>query len=203
MIALDEVTVIVGELAGFCDARIGRDEREAMARRFQAALRDVHPDAAREAFGRWLDAQNPNPAHPPNLPIPRTIVGIAHEIQAEWGRGSRGPERTAEPFQRPRPEFVKAHLDGQRRIAALFAGVLDRHDHRNGRDACPICGPAGDSRRARASAILADLPAPVEPLSKCRRRCRGGWLTAPDGVHPCPTCSPTTHGTWQQGTACA
>lgn len=146
------------------------------------------------AFDGWMEQIDPDRNPPRVLPPVRTLGQIRDRAKPK----TRQQEHT---WHRPRREFVKAHTEFRefmRRAGFSRTGLLDQHDHHRGAAGCPVCGPAGDERRAEVEARLEALPLPVEaPTESCR--CDGGWEAVRGGVRPCRSCLPAGFAAWVDG----
>ena len=170
-----------------------------------------------EAFDRWLRSYGDK--NPQALPTPAQIWAH-HKALA----GLTRQETTAREFQRPRPEFVEAHMAAIASIKRIGkqGQARSRHEHvepvfdpattemiTTGREDCPACAEI-EERQQQITGILEKLP---EPLSGSTRPCRcdgSGWIAdkasqarreAENGwaldVYPCPTCRPKQFHEWR------
>lgn len=177
------IEVLVNEMAGCVNRKTSDEEKAGLARSIHRRLGDLSNEQLSRVADSWIDAQSDkNPAF--KLPAVATLADIAKRITVGT-RASR--EKTGPPP--PRPEFVEAHRRFRSAMTAINKSLLPNHDHRNGPERCPVCGPQGDDVRNRIQDLLDGLPAPLDVEDDLC--CDGGWRDEEGGrVSPCPTCNP-------------
>lgn len=178
------IEVLVNEMSGCVNRKVSDEEKAGFARAIGRRLGDLSNEQLAKVVDSWVDSQSDaSPAF--KLPAVATLTAIAKRITIGT-RASR--EKTGPPP--PRPEFVEAHRRFRVAMTAASKSLLKQHDHRNGPQGCPVCGPDGDEIRDRIQDLLDGLPEPLDEEESC---CSGGWVDADDvepRVIPCKICNP-------------
>lgn len=218
----ESIELFVAEAAISISKSVSAADRDAAVRMYQRQLAGVPDELLFEALDRWVASSSDSS---PLWTFPRSslIRQYVAELRRKDGAGEdsrRGP--APKEWTRPSAEFLRLHREVRSRLQEIWRTNLVNHDHRprfvesdeefaldgsplrvqvSGREACPVCGPAGEPIRQEIEDQLARLPSSRPAPSPCKG-CDGSKFRQskriPDAVEPCPECH-AGYEAWSKG----